>query len=246
MYTQAFATIALCEAVGLTQDPAIKKQATLAIDYIVKGQAADGSWGYTAGTAGDTSIVGWQIQALKAARLANITVPQKCFDNAITFLESVSGDQGATYGYRTKGSSGSLTAVGLHCRMFTGWTPRNTNLRKGATFLIEKYPVQANRFDLYYYYYATQLFRFIDDDTWKVKWNPAMQKLLLGKQTTEKTPSAKAGEIGAWGKDDAHIGSHCGKLGSTALACLILESYYRFPPLYKRDLTGLSVLDEKK
>ena len=40
-----------------------------AIEYIVKAQASNGSWGYSSGTAGDTSIVGWQIQALKSAQM---------------------------------------------------------------------------------------------------------------------------------------------------------------------------------
>ena len=70
----------------------------------MKAQAGNGSWGYTAGTEGDTSIVGWQIQALKSGRLAGIAVPQKAFDQAAVFLESVSSDSGATYGYRSKGS----------------------------------------------------------------------------------------------------------------------------------------------
>ena len=70
MYSQGIATLALCEAFGMTHDPAIKKTAQAAIDYIQQAQGRAGSWGYAAHTDHDTSIVGWQIQALHAAQLS--------------------------------------------------------------------------------------------------------------------------------------------------------------------------------
>ena len=61
-----------------------------AIDFIVKNQAADGSWGYTAGTSGDTSILGWQLQALKAASVSkDFAVPEKCVAGMSAFLDKV-------------------------------------------------------------------------------------------------------------------------------------------------------------
>ena len=65
MYSQGIATVALCEAAGMTNDESVKKVAKLAIDYIIQSQGANGSWGYVGGEEGDTLIVGWQIQALK-------------------------------------------------------------------------------------------------------------------------------------------------------------------------------------
>lgn len=48
-----------------------------------------------------------------------------------------------------------------------------------------------------------------------------------------------------WPKDNGpHIGEQCGKLGTTALACLTLEVYYRHLPLYKRDNGGLQAIDK--
>jgi hypothetical protein len=244
MYSQAIATISLCEAAGMTRDESVKKVARMAVDYIVAAQAGDGSWGYTPNTNGDTSIVGWQIQALKSARLADIAVPQKAFDQAVIFLDGVSNDSGATYGYRTKGSSRTLTPVGLLCRQYTGWTPRNPSLARGIDFMWDKYPPKENEWEMYYYYYATQVFHFFDGPKWHTQWNPAMQKILLTKQVTDKTPGAKATEVGSWPKDEGHIGSSCGRLGTTAMACLTLEVYYRHLPLYKRDNGGLAIIDK--
>jgi hypothetical protein len=241
MYAQAIATIALCELAGMTQDDRVKKSARLAIDFIVKAQAGNGSWGYTAGNEGDTSIVGWQIQALKSARLAGIPVPDKTFKQAETFLESVS-DSGATYGYRTKGPTHSLTAVGLLSRQYMGWSPRVSQLARGVRWLWDGYKPRDDDWNMYYYYYATQVFHFFGGREWTA-WNEVMRELLLKKQVTDKTPRAKSADIGSWPKDNGFIGDNCGKLGTTALSCLTLEVYYRYLPLYKRDGGGLRELE---
>jgi hypothetical protein len=49
---------------------------------------------------------------------------------------------------------------------------------------------------------------------------------------------------GSWDKDMGFIGSACGKLGTTALAVLTLEVYYRYPPLFKRDRGRLEELEK--
>src|SRR5205823_6085779 len=63
MYTHGIATIALCEAYGLTLDPDLKKPAQLALDFILAAQHSAGGWRYQPKTPGDTSVTGWQVQA---------------------------------------------------------------------------------------------------------------------------------------------------------------------------------------
>jgi len=117
MYEHAIGAVCLCEAAGMTRDPLVKAKATNAIEYIVKAQAKNGSWGYTSGTEGDTSIVGWQIQALHSAKLAEIKFDKdKIYGLTEKFLNEVSTDSGAKYGYREKGASQTLTPVGLLSR----------------------------------------------------------------------------------------------------------------------------------
>src|SRR5262249_33187168 len=45
MYNQGIATLALCEAYGLTQDKALRPYAQAAIDHIQRAQHGKGSWG---------------------------------------------------------------------------------------------------------------------------------------------------------------------------------------------------------
>jgi len=138
MYAQGIATTALCEAVCMTKDESLKQLARKAVDYIVKAQAENGSWGYMAGMTGDTSILGWQIQALLSAKKADIPVQEKSFAQAISFLESVASDSGSAYGYRSQDPMHTCSAVGLLCRSFMGWNPRHPSLVRGIEKTLDR------------------------------------------------------------------------------------------------------------
>jgi hypothetical protein len=242
MYAHAIGTIALCEAAGMTRDPLVKAKATSAVMFIVHAQGRNGSWGYTgpAPSEGDTSIVGWQIQALASAKLAEIKFEKdKIYKEANRFLESVSTDSGSKYGYKEKGASQTLTPVGLLSRYYMGeMSPRHPAYARGVEFL-KGFPPQKGYFDMYYYYYATQVVHFYEGPDWHKFWNPRMRDLLVGLQN-------KGGGndiLGSWDKDQGFIGQACGRLGTTCLALLTLEVYYRHLPLYKRDNGGLAELE---
>jgi hypothetical protein len=241
MYAHAIATVALCEAAGMTRDPAIKTKATSAVNFIVRAQAKNGSWGYTPNQEGDTSIVGWQIQALASARLAEIKFEKdKVFKDANKFLESVSDNSGSTYGYRERGKAQGTTAIGLLSRYYMGeLNPRQTAFGRGVDHLKNFPPTKAN-FDMYYYYYATQVVHFYEGPDWHKFWNPKMRDMLISMQRKGDE------EInGSWDKDSSFIGLQCGRLGTTCLALLTLEVYYRHLPLYKRDSGGLMELEKQ-
>jgi hypothetical protein len=240
MYSHSIATVTLCEAAGMTRDPKVKERAALAVNYIVRAQAKNGSWGYTSGTDGDTSIVGWQIQALSSARLAEIRFDrEKSFKEAEKFLVSVSSDSGAKYGYRDKNPTKTLIPVGLLSRYYMGWTPKNPAFARGVDFLVKNHAPGMGAFDMYYYYYATQVAHFYEGPEWHKIWNPKMRDLLVGLQDKSGDEKLK----GSWAKDTSLIGSNCGRLGTTVLAMLTLEVYYRHLPLYKRDSAGLAELE---
>ena len=75
MYSHGLATIALCEAYGLTRRQASRQAAQGAVNFILDAQnAADGGWRYNPKDPGDTSVVGWQLMALKSAHMAGLNV----------------------------------------------------------------------------------------------------------------------------------------------------------------------------
>ena len=74
---------------------------------------------------------------------------------------------------------------------------------------------------------------FHEGDAWFKEWNPQMRDMLVKMQVPRDKPDAIKG---SWDKDQGMIGPHCGRLGTTCLALLTLEVYYRHLPLYRRDL----------
>ncbi len=250
-YANAIAVVSLCEAFGMTGDKAqLLKPCQAALDHIAKGQGANGSWGYKYGDEGDTSIVGWQVQALHSGKMCKeLKVDTKVMEKAMKFLDSVASKPkgssvACTFGYRSPGAGPSLTAVGLLCRYYlNGWGPNSPGLRDGVDFLLKVHPPEDNQpFDMYFYYYATQVAHFREGEEWAKQWNPKMRDMLVGKQVKDKT---KPAVDGSWDKDTTWIGDSCGRLGTTAMAVLTLEVYYRHLPLYNRGTGGLNELDRK-
>jgi hypothetical protein len=246
MYSHGIATLALCEAYGMTRDRALlQRPAQLAINFLVAAQASDGAWGYNPGTRGDTSILGWQVQAIHAARQSrDIVVPDATLKKAIRFLDFVaSGRLKAVYGYTSpEGKPGTaLTAVGLWCRYhIDGWGPTHAGMAEGVEGLLKNRPPKAapEKPDLYYYYYATQVVHLYDGPEWK-DWNEGPLKdgkraggmrdwLVKLQVNNEFAPTS-----GSWDPDRTFVGLQCGRLGTTALSLLTLEVYYRHLPLYK-------------
>jgi hypothetical protein len=248
MYSQGIATLALCEAYGMTRDPALKGAAQAAIDFIQQAQGPRGSWGYDPGTDNDTSIVGWQLQALHAAMLTqDLVVDPRVIQRAIKFLDSVSPDRNkSTYGYNVpRGPNGgqpatARTAIGLLCRYYVdNWRPETAGFAEGTKGLMRlAITPPARRVDMYYYYYATQVVRFYGREEWKT-WNegPAgadgkrrggLPDVLLGLQVRQPT------NRGSWDPtidpNPLSFGAQCGRLGTTCMCLLTLEVYYRYTP----------------
>lgn len=230
MYVQGLATITLCETAALTKDPHYSKQAFQAVKFIISAQdPKGGGWRYNLNQAGDTSVVGWQIMALKSAQNGKLKVPPTVFKLADKFLDHVQAEKGAVYGYTDPPKSmaeanPAMTAVGLLCRMYMGWDRKNPHMKKGVEYLDRVKPSPNN---MYYNYYATQVMHHYGGDEWK-RWNEAMRNHLVNTQLKDGV------EVGSWNVTDPH-GGPGGRLYQTCLCVMTLEVYYRHLPIYQRD-----------
>ncbi len=251
MYQHGIATIALCEALAmnsvviqrtsasaaielpdgttitkadlLVANRELREAGQAAVNFIIAAQTKpQGGWRYQPGVDGDTSVVGWQIMALQSAKLAGLNVPNQTFALAEEFLDSVSLDDGAYYGYDQPQQKASTTAVGLLCRMYMGWRRERPALQRGVAFL------SATRPDInfmYYNYYATQVIHHWGGEEWE-QWNAVMRDHLI------QTQSFDGHQRGSWLPADPH-GAAAGRHYMTCLAVMTLEVYYRHLPLYK-------------
>jgi hypothetical protein len=227
MYSHGLAAIALCEAYAMTRDKSLYQPAQLAINYIAYSQdPTGGGWRYAEQQAGDTSVVGWQVMALKSGHMGYLTINPNTVRGASIFLDSVQAKNGARYGYATPGSKPSTTAIGLLCRMHLGWGHDHPALIDGVKYLASQGPSKSNN---YYNYYATQVLRHYGGDLWK-QWNAVMRDQLV------KSQSQKGHEKGSWHVGDGH-GGKGGRLYDTSLSTMILEVYYRHLPIYRKQST---------
>ncbi len=222
-YAQPMAAMALCEAAGMAEDPELLPVAQLSIDYIVSVQGDNGSWGYKDAQNGDTSITGWNIQALRSASLAGLKYPKKTLENARLFLNFVA-DDGGTYGYSSKSASVTMTAVGIVCQQFMSGEYKSKDIVRGLQYLLAAKP-KAKDWNIYFLYYATPAMLFHGEKIWE-EWNLLMKELILNQQITVSQDTTS---IGKWNKDRGIIGNSCGSIGTTAMSLLTLQAYYRYP-----------------
>lgn len=252
MYAHGIASIALCEALGMTGDEALKPYAEKAIGFILAAQDPQyGGWRYTKHPQqtvwvkeSDTSVSGWQLLALKSAELAGLTVPPSSYRRVEKWLAVAALDGGAKYCYspfvkpspetpHPQEANLAMTAEGLLMRLLLGWNRQTPQLLRGVEFLASSLPEvdlrnpQAR--DAYYWYYATQVMFYVHGSAWE-RWNKQMQQALLPSQEKEG-PFA-----GSWHPAEpvpdrwAHAG---GRIYVTTLHLLMLEVYYRHLPLFK-------------
>ncbi|MEI8380596.1 MAG: prenyltransferase/squalene oxidase repeat-containing protein [Planctomycetota bacterium] len=236
-YTQGLVTIALSEAFAMTHDINLRPSVTGAIDFLAATQHQGGGWRYFPGQPGDTSVVAWDLMALKSAQFSRIPVPPKVFQGVDRFLGSVGSVRGSRYAYtpeRKNTPTPSMTAAGLLCRMYLDWSETSPGLRAGVLFLDEHGP---DRFDMYFNYYATQVMHHWGGEEWD-RWNNVMREHLI------RTQLRQGHATGSWDIADRH-GNMGGRLYMTTLALLTLEVYYRHLPLYQRDRIEMPLLETK-
>jgi hypothetical protein len=223
MYGQALATIALCEAYGMTRDEDLQIPAQRALDYICYAQdLKSGGWRYNPGEPGDTTVTGWMLMALKSGQMAKLNVQSPAIFGAQRFLDSVQNKDGSQYGYLDRKPRPGTTAVGLLCRMYTGWRRTNPALVKGAAQIAKLGPSKDN---IYFNYYATQVLFHYAGPEWD-GWNRKMRDLLI------KSQDMAGHAAGSWYFESPPHTAAGGRLYNTAMAAMILEVYYRFMPLY--------------
>ena len=244
LYSHGLATIALCECYAMTYDKSLEPYAQGAINFTIYAQdPKGGGWRYTPRQPGDTSAVGWQLMALKSAKISGLTTKRKTFKLASQFLDFVSDSRGVSYGYITKPAqrgSATLTSIGLLCRMYLGWNQDRPELVEGMERISSRGPDTEYGIDMYYNYYATQAVKhmYTGKPEWN-RWNLEMREFLVSTQGREgnargswhfATQNPKEPTANRWSVAG-------GRLYDTAMSCMTLEVYYRFLPIYDSKAT---------
>ena len=251
IYNHACAALAMAEAYGMTQAKAFKEPAQKGINFILQAQNPYSAWRYSFPPDGDndSSVTGWMVMALKSAALSGLKTDKTALENAIGFIEEVTDPVTGRTGYIQMGEfpsrmpalvnrfppemSESLTAVGMLVRIFGGRTLDGANrddmIGKGADLLVKKLPVwdtETGAIDYYYWYYGTLAMHQVGGPRWD-KWNEALKETLVKHQRLNENED----EYGSWDPLDPWA-AEGGRVYSTAVNCLSMEVYYRYPRVF--------------
>ncbi len=246
-YSHGIASLAMCEAYGMTQDSELREPAQMCLNYIEATQHKQrGGWRYTPQVSSDTSVTGWMMMALKSGELSGLDVEPDTYAGINRWLElaKASPTERDRYRYNPfapntpaqahgRRPSPTMTAVGILMRMYSGWSRENEDMQSAADY-IAKFPpsIGTNRApqrDTYYWYYATQVMFHMGGEHWD-NWNQYLNPVLIDSQIK------RGPEAGSWDPElpvPDRWSAHGGRLYVTAMNLLNLEVYYRHLPIYE-------------
>jgi prenyltransferase beta subunit len=220
MYSHGFATLALAEAYGMVDDPAIGPTLQKAVDLILASQKQnpEGAWRYQAEAKdADSTVAGAQMVALMAARNAGLVVPDEAIEKGLKYYKSCqAGDGGVAYGRGQGGGGITTTAIGM--LVYTLARQKDTPFYRAAGGFFRKMPVTGGQ-PFYHEYYAAQAAFHYDESVWQ-SWNATNLRRMLRMQDSNGSWSQ-----GAYGGDGTLY---------TSFALLSMALNYRYLPIYER------------
>lgn len=211
---------------------------------------------------GDISVLGWQMMALKSGISAGFSVKTSVAYRASSFLDLVMAKDSRSYRYQPtskekKAETWGTTAVGVLTREYLGWEPGYTQLDAGAKQIADwiddadliwqkvkkgAYTAKSKNgtltyfrddrfiYNLYFSYYASLALHHYGGTLWKDHFYKVRDLLV---ETQSRGGSlGNTCDKGSWLFYDRYMNDG-GRLLNTSLAILILETPYRFLPMYQ-------------
>jgi len=233
VYAHAIAVSAIGEASALTRMMILNEALDRGLAVIFAGQQEAGGYDYqyARGTRSDTSVAGWQMQAMKAGLLAGHSDDRMAaaIRRGVDFLKHQAwAADGSGFVYAStpgraaeSGGTWSMTAVGTLCLTLLGEGSEGAWLRRGLKRLETGGPAWEgadSKKPVYSWYYATQAKFHAGGRDW-ADWNRHFARALMASQQAD----------GHWEGGDHDAGTH---VYTTTLSTLMLEVYYRYLPSY--------------
>jgi hypothetical protein len=191
----------------------------------------------------DTSVTGWNIMALKSAKIAQLKVDHFSFEGAMRWINAgqdltnapKAGDaeywEGGMMTYRGTLANGNgrknmaMTAAATLTRLMVGGERPDHPGVAGPCNLMKKDANLPNRWpgNLYYWYYASLTMFQKGGEHWKA-FNEPMKKTLVDNQRKDGDFDGSYDPF--FTEDTGYI--YGGRVQSTSLGALCLEVYYRY------------------
>lgn len=227
MHGHGFALMFLASAFGTETKPAQRDRMKQVIDKAVRltaeGQSPDGGWTYIPGSGDEGSVTVTQVQALRAAHNAGLSVPRGTIAQAVQYIERCSTSEGGiSYSLRSGGGPRlPISAAAVATLYNTGQYDApvaDRCLEYVWRHFEDSKSWRRSGHDFYCQLYASQAFYLAGDKYWD-NYFPAAREQLLAMQDQGD---------GSW------QGDGIGKAYGTAIALIILQLPYKYLPVYQR------------
>jgi hypothetical protein len=232
-YSHAIATLAVARALEATDDESLRGPLERAVKFIELCRNPYKGWRYGVSPGdNDTSVTGWMVSALAAAKAAGVSVDAAGLSSSQAFLDEMTDATGKV-GYTQRGSgpvriagaqqafppdeSESLTAEGLAASIAMGRAADHPIAARQRERVLRKPPrwdVEAGSIDLYYWYYGSLALARSGGDPGG-EWVEALHGALLPAQEREGDRAGSWAPVDAWGETG-------GRIYSTTMAALAL------------------------
>ncbi len=247
VYGHAVATIAMCEAYGLSKYKMLKKNAQKGIDYLESHRNPFGLWRYMPrDNDNDVSVSSWCLMAYKSAQDFGLDVNKTAFKNGAAMLDMWTDPKTGHCGYTKRGEPSArrvgnhrtafpvnkgdaLTGAALFSRFMLGQDPRQKKVMTlAANTMLERPPKWADdgSIDFYYWYYGSYAMYQMGGEHWK-KWHKAITPPVLSHQRRDGNFTGSWDPVSVWSVAG-------GRVYATAMCALTLEAVFRYTRLVKR------------
>jgi len=199
------------------------------------------------------------VMVLKSGKLSGLTIDELAIQNALSWIEQMTSTDGRT-GYTEMGGpssrlpafqaafpqeySDAMTAVGVLTRIFAGRTLNDDDMiSKGADRMalnLPRWSPDTGHIDFYYWYYGTLAMFQVGGDRWE-RWNEKIKEAIIDNQRND----AADHRYGSWDPIDPW-GTAGGRIYSTAVNCLSMEVYYRYPRVFGAGKAPTTKKDDRK
>jgi hypothetical protein len=248
LYGHAVALQAAAEAFAFAPDESLRASLQKAVDCALAARNPGAGWRYALPPDGqsDTSATFWMVCALNAARTAGLQVADQAFEDAMSWVDSMTEPKLGRVGYDVRGSWSSriadvnakafkftlgeaLTGAALYMRSVCGQVSakkeKDPLSTKQADLLARKLPkwdVASGVNDSCHWLFGTLALRQLGGKQWDA-WRAALHKSLLPEQQREGAAA------GSWEPHDAWacIG---GRTYTTSMIALALSAEAREEP----------------
>lgn len=246
LFATAYATQALAEAYAMTGDEALKAPVEAGVALMLDARKPDGGWRYYPGMAMASGVPTTTavVVALDTAERAGFRVDDAYKKPVLKWLDGLVDMKTGRVEYTVNGSAMGYTptttnaASALLIRACLGQGTEQPLVRKSVAALAKRKPkwslrfrrmkvkgvereVQIGYLQHYYWQQGTEALARLDAAPWGA-WNAALKRALLPKQRDAGPQAGSWDPVGTYGK----VG---GRVFSTALCALALETYYRLP-----------------